>query len=367
MKCTLLHQNLLRGLTRVGKAGQTKTQMPILQNTLLSVKDGGLSLTTTNTEITIKTQILGKVEKEGGICVPTRLLIELISSFPEGNVVFETKENDLLISCGGFHAEIPGIDVQEFPPVPEKQAKGNTIEKNTFLTSLKSVLFSAATDEGRPILAGVKIQTQGKKAFLVTTDGYRLSLKEMVIGTEEVLDLIVPSRALFEVVRIGEEEKDEKNLVFTRAKDGQLGFYIGDTEIYTRAIDGAYPNYEKIIPKTIGTSVVFEKEQFLRAVKSASIFARDNANIIRICVEDQHVVISANTPAVGQSKIDVEAKIKGEGGEIAFNSRFLLEFLGVISTKNILFEMTGSLNPGVFKLEGDSSYLHIIMPVRVQS
>jgi DNA polymerase-3 subunit beta len=142
-------------------------------------------------------------------------------------------------------------------------------------------------------------------------------------------------------------------------------FTVGDTEIHTRPIAGEYPNIEKIVPTRHNTRAMIDKTSLLHAVKSASIFARDNANILRLHIENQTIIVSANTPQVGENHVEVEAKVDGEGGDIAFNSRFLLEFLNGFAGEELLFEMTGSLNSGVFKPVKDDSYLHIIMPVRV--
>jgi len=141
---------------------------------------------------------------------------------------------------------------------------------------------------------------------------------------------------------------------------------LKDVQIYTRLIEGEFPVYSRIIPQSFTTRAVFDKEEFLKAVKLSSIFARDGANIVKIKVGKEGLTLSANATQVGENVCEVEGVIDGDENEIAFNSRFLLEFLQVIDSKEIAFEMTGPLNPGVFKLPGDESYLHIIMPVRVQ-
>jgi DNA polymerase-3 subunit beta len=148
---------------------------------------------------------------------------------------------------------------------------------------------------------------------------------------------------------------------------GQMLFVAGDTKIMTRIIDGEYPPYERIIPKTHNTSCEIDTDELLKAVKSASIFARDNANIVRLEIGKEGVRIQANTPQVGENTIDVDAKVEGEGGQIAFNSRFLIDFLSGPAKETVVFKMTGSLNPGEFRNKGEDNFLHIIMPVRVQS
>jgi len=367
MNITLLQEHLSTALSRVGKIVTPKTQLPILGMVLLETKDNQLRMVTTNTETTCVSWVGAKVTKEGGVCVPVKLLSEFVLSLPSDKVTLETKENNLTISCGGFTATIPGVGKDEFPPVPEKKKEASKTKKDIFVKSIGAVLSAAATDEGRPILTGVKIQKKDGDMVLAATDGYRLSVKRSDVGISGLTDIVIPARALSEIVRVSMEEKETDTVEIAVIGDGQLGFYLGNTEIYTRAIDGEYPNYEKIIPKTTTTKAVLDHEVFLRAVKSAAIFARDNANIIKLHFEKDEVVISANTPQVGENTVTVSTKIEGEDQDIAFNSRFLLEFLGSIDEEKIVFEMTGSLNPGVFKIEGDDSFFHIIMPVRVQS
>lgn len=241
------------------------------------------------------------------------------------------------------------------------------LDKEKIVNALSMVMFAASTDEGRPLLGGVKIQQHDGPTIFAATDGYRLSMKHLTRASNEDMDMVVPARALQEVVKVGLEEKEVNDIGMIKLGEGQLAFTIGDTEIHTRLVDGQYPDFEKIIPTTYTTRVLLDKEALSRAVKSASVFARENANIIKLHIENQTVTVSANTPQVGENEVDVQAKVDGEGGELAFNSRFLIEFLANYTEEELLLEMTGSLNPGVFKPVKDESFLHIIMPVRVAS
>jgi DNA polymerase III subunit beta len=368
MIVSILQENLFKALSRTSRVVPVKPQLPVLQNVLLSTSGGSLKITATNLETTEIVLVGAKVEKEGGICVSSRLLLEFVSSLPQSTVKISTNEGSLAVQCGNFRATIPGVAAEEFPPVSEAVKKsGPAMEKSEIIEALGRVVFSAATDEGRPLLTGVRIvQREGETVF-AATDGYRLSVKRITLKTKEALDFLVPARALQEVMKACTEEKDTKNITLTKPSDGQVSFDVGDTEIRTRLIDGEYPNFEKIIPTKYNTRVLLEKNILEKAVKSAAIFARDNANIIRFHIENQTLTISANTPQVGEDEVDVEAKVDGEGGDIAFNSRFLLEFLANYPEEDVLFEMTGALNPGVFRPTKDDSYLHVIMPVRVQS
>ena len=368
MNISILQENLLKALTREGRIVSPKAQLPIMQNVLLKATDSRFSVTATSLELTEITSTPAKVEKEGGICVLSRLFTDLVVSLPSETVQLVAKEGSLHIRCGGVKATIPGISASEFPPVSAVSKKeGIKFEKQALVSAFSGVLFAAATDEGRPLLTGVRLTKNEEGVAVAATDGYRLSLKSLPLHIEGKLDMVVPARAFMELVKISGEEKDAAAVSMTQNEDGQLVFVIGDTEIHTRAIAGEYPNIEKIIPKTHNTRVLVDTVGLTRAVKSAAVFARDNANILRFHIDNQSLVVSANTPQVGENHVEVDAKVDGDEGDIAFNSRFLLEFLGGYSGDEVLFEMTGSLNPGVFKKPKDQSYLHIIMPVRVQS
>lgn len=367
MIINVLQENLLKALTKASRIVPIKSQLPIIQNVLISTDEGRLKIVATNLEITEIIFVGAKVEKDGGICVSSRLLLEFISTLPQSTVRLETKEGALMIQSAGFRATIPGVAIEEFPPVTKTATKkGISIDKDEILEATTRVVFAAATDEGRPILTGVRIQKKEEETVFAATDGYRLSVKRVALKTKEPIDFLIPARALGEVIKACQEDKTMKTIDIVMAGDGQAIFIVGDTEIRTRLIDGEYPNFEKIIPTKHNTRVLLDKTSFEKAVKAAAIFARDNANIIRLHIENQKVSVSANTPQVGEDQIDIDAKVDGEGGDMAFNSRFLLEFLSNFPEEELLFEMTGSLNPGVFKPVKDDSYLHIIMPVRVQ-
>jgi len=369
MKITILQENLSKGISSVERFVSTKTQLPILANIYLKAEKKGLRLQATNLETGITLWLRAKIEKEGEITVPARVFSEFLNSLPKEKVELELKEKTLLVSCGSFSAAFNSIAADEFPPLPSLGDKKPSaiFPFSTLLPAVEKVSFAAARDEGRPVLTGVKFEPKGEKLILVATDGYRLSVKELKKSELKISSpLIVPARSLSEILRIaGESEEGKIGLSFTE-KGNQAIFSFPDAEIVTRLIEGEFPQYQKIVPSSFSTRLKLGKESFLKAVKTASIFARDSANIVKFRIEKNSLIVSANSPQVGGNKTKVEAEVQGEKKEIAFNCRFLLEFLGKIEEDEIIFEMSESLNPGVFKIPQDSSYLHIVMPVRVQ-
>lgn len=367
MKITILQENLLRALTRANRIVPVKPQLPVVANVLFSTEEGRVKITATNLETTEVVRVGAKVEKDGGICVSSRLFLELVSTLPHSAIVLTLQDGALQVDAQGYRASIPGLPASEFPAVARCGEKPTVLLKKTdTIGAVSQVVFAAATDEGRPILTGVRVLQQDGETLFVATDGFRLSVKKLPLKTKEELNFLVPARALDEVVKVCLEEKDAGEVSLTKLPSNQLVFGVGDTDIQTRLIDGEFPNFEKIIPLKHNTRALFDKQTLMKAVKSAAIFARDNANIIRFHIENQTVVVSANTPNIGENQIEVEAKVDGEGGDTAINSRFLIDCLANFPGEELLFEMTGSLNPAVFKPARDDSYLHIIMPVRVQ-
>lgn len=365
MILSLLQENLLRALSQTTRIISSRAQLPVLQNVLLSTEEGQLRVTTTSLENTESAWVGAKIDKEGALCVPARLLTEFVTTLPPETVRLAADRGSLSVACGGTQATIPGVPATEFPPVPsQKQTQAATLAKDDFCSALSLVLFAAATDEGRPLLTGVKIRSEEEGLLLAATDGYRLAVKRVRLLPKNDVDMVVPARALSEVVKVAIEEKEADKISFSTKEEGQLIFELGNVQIATRLIGGEYPGFDKIIPKTFTTRVHLEKDALARAVKSAAIFARDNANIVHLSVAGQKIIVSAGGAGVGENRVELPVEVNGEGGEIAFNSRFLLEYLANLPDVELLFEMTGSLNPGLFRPVKDDSLTHIIMPIR---
>jgi len=374
MKLSVLQENLAKGLSLVSRSVAPKAQLPVLGNILLTTDKGRLKLSATNLETGINYWLGAKIEKEGAISVPAKILTEFVSSLPSEKIELEVKENSLNLICGAYQASFVGLPASEFPSLPTLKDKETfSFPSGELLKSISQVSFAAASDEGRPVLTGVLFQVKENNLVLVATDGYRLSFKKMgkVKGVEEAKEfkkgLIIPSRTLNEVGKILTDQEQEKGMGLTiTPSSNQIIFSTAEAEIVSRLIEGSFPEFEKIIPEKGTTKVVLETQDFIQAVRTAAIFARESANIVKFKVQSSKFKISANAPQVGENLIELEGKQEGEDNKIAFNSRYLLDFLNSVDTEQVSFEMTTPLNPGVFRPVGDPSYLHIIMPVRVQ-
>ncbi len=373
MKFSILQENLNKGLNIVNRFIVSRAQLPILNNILIKTDQGRIKLSATNLEIGINFWLGARVLKEGEICVPARVLTEYITSLPPEKINLESKKNLLEVSSNSYQANFVSLPSVEFPVIPTLKKKPEiSLKLKDLSKSIAQVTFASTQDEARPALTGVLIKTTKDGLMLVATDGYRLSLKEIkgIKGLEKLTkqkEILIPSRALIEIGKIiSEGQRDDALGMSISKENNQVIFSTSSVEVISRLIEGKFPDFERIIPDKNTTKVTIDTESFFQAVRSASIFARESANIIQFEISGSQLEIISNSPQVGENRIKLEVKTEGKKGKIAFNSRYLLDFLNSLNSELLTFEISTSLNPGVFKPVDDKSYLHIIMPIRVQ-
>jgi len=202
---------------------------------------------------------------------------------------------------------------------------------------------------------------------MVATDSHRLSKNISVSIKQKPGGLKAPLLVSAKTIRALLSNKSDDDVVISVSeKNNQIVFSQGETVLVGRLIDAEYPDFEKIIPTDFSTGAEFDKAEMQNALKTASIFARDNANIIKLSVRKDSISVWAKSSSLGENSVEVTAKTTGESNEIAFNGRYLLDLLQNIDAETMVFEMTGPLNPGVFKIANDKSFVHLIMPIRVK-
>ncbi len=371
MKLIVLQENLTKAVTQASRFTSIRPQLPILGNILLKATKTKLTIASTNLEISVLTQIGAKIEEEGEISIPSKTISELVSNLPKEQITLESEKEQLKIKTSGFSSNVLGMDATDFPKIPGNLTKPFNLPKKEILESLSQVTFATSIDETRPILTGVLMIFDKKSVTLVATDGFRLSQKRILLNTQKgelkTKKVVVPKGILGEIGRSLEEAAELQLEI--QDKEKQIIFGLGDVVLSSRLLEGDYPDFEKIIPKSSSITVRLDKEDFLRAVKLASIFAREAANIVKLKLSKDSVKILAESGSSGNQETDVEAKIEGEtkGFEIAFNYRFLEEFLHSVAGEEVKMEFTTTDKAGIFTDSADPNYLHLIMPVRVQS
>ncbi|MBI5045380.1 MAG: DNA polymerase III subunit beta [Candidatus Levybacteria bacterium] len=369
MKITLLAESLQKKLSYLNHAISTRTDLPILLNILIETEASGIKLSATDLEIGIEITVPAEVVEEGSISVPARSFIELVNSLPNEKLTLFLDKNMLIVESKKTKSSFQTTPASDFPKLYED--KGAMIASVSFVGLKKDasiVVLSSSTDTGRPALSGVLFKKEDEGFLLVGTDGYRLSLKHHTVtgegsGAKEEMSIIVPAKVVREVLSM----KDENQIaIYLSRSSNQIIFEQKDVLLVGRLIEAEFPNYERIIPSDHNSKASFDREALLKAVKICSIFAREAANIITLSLKKDMILVSSQTPSLGENTVEVEAQLVGEENEIAFNARYLLEILSGLTQNEITLEMTGPLNPGVFKIKDDASFLHLIMPIRVQ-
>lgn len=375
VKVSCLQENLQRALGRVSRAVATRTTLPVLSNVWIGTEDGRLRVAATNMEIGVTTWIDASIEEEGVITVDARLLSEFVNTLPAGQVDLEldSKRLSLTVRAGRAKAAINGIDAQDFPVITSMKDDDFTvrIDAQRLRERISLVEFAAATDESRPVLAGVLTRFDGDTMLLASADGFRMAIAEGSSGTavEERMDLIVPARAYRELARLVGDYDDEVILSVTSNR-AQILARFGDTEWVSQLIDGTFPDVKQIIPKEFTTRVDVGRDALLNAVRRASYFARENNDVIRFSIhsgDDEmtpgSVEVTANAAERGNSESFVDASISGGELQIAFNSKYLADVLGVLKHGNVMLGMNGANQAGVVRPSGGDSYSHVIMPM----
>jgi len=376
MKLSCLQENLNRGLNVVSRAVATRTTLPITSNVLLATDQSRLKLVATNLEMAISCWIGAKVEEEGAITVPARLLTEFVSSLPNDKVEvsLSPRTKTLELKCARFEARISGMDAKDFPPIPTVDGGITThVEVEALHQGINRVVFAAATEESRPVLTGVDAQFDGDLVTLAAADGFRLAVCKLSLAspvTQEI-EAIIPSRTLTELNRLMAEQEEAVEITVNSDK-GQALFRLKNVELVSQLVQGAFPKYDQLIPQGYSTRAVVDVAEFLRATRTAAIFARDGSGIVRLVVvpggelKPGKVTVSARSEEVGDDVGEIDATVEGEEAKIAFNGRYLIDVLSVLREPQVALETTSPSSPGVIRPVGVDNYLHVVMPMFVQ-
>ena len=379
MKLSCLQENLSRGLAIVQRAVATKTTLPITQNVLLSTDGGRLKMSATNLQMAVTTWIGAQVEEEGTVTVPARLLTEFVNSLPAERVDFTSTQEPLSIrlECARFRATINGQSSEDYPPIPTvTEGSVARIEAKVMRDAINRVAFAAATDDSRPVLTGVRVELSDDNFTFAAADGFRLavytgSLAEPV--TEDV-SFTVPTRSLQEVNRLLAAQTDPVEFMVTPQKS-QVLFRLGNIELVSQLVQGAFPNYAQLIPERYETRVVVPHASIAQAAKAAASFARDGSGIVRLHITtgangtSGKVAVSSRAEEMGENTGEVDGEVEGKDGKIAFNTRFFSDVLDVLGGDEVALETTTASSPGVIRPANDPegySYVHVVMPMFVQ-
>ncbi len=336
-----------------------------VQGVLLNNKGGELEIRATNLTAYYNTIIKNQEKQKTEALIEPKKIGEFLSLLPPGKITINLEEKQITITKDKTQGSFPLWEAKDFPLPPEMNGeKEQKIKTDWLIKNLPLVLFSTSPDETRPALTGVNFLTQEEELVLVSTDGFRLSLVKTK-NNQKFSPMLVPADFLNEVFRFIKEEKELGLTLSDKEKTIRLS--IGDNQFYSRLIEGEFPPYEKVLPAEKKTTIIADREELLKNVKIISVFARDFSNIVICEFKKDGIYLTPKVDGGEKSSAYQEAEVEGEQQKVAFNFKFLIDFLGHVTAKKIAIELLRPDAPVVFKSEGNKEFLHIIMPVRIQS
>ena len=376
MNVSCLQEHLAKGLGIVGRAVAARSTLPITANVLLATEEGRLKLAATNLEIAISAWVPAQIEEEGAITIPARLITDFVNSLPSEKIemTLAPRSKQLKLVCARNQASMSGVDAEDFPPIPAVEDGASLeLDPQELQKAISQVIIAAATDDSRPVLTGVDLVMEGDQLTLASADGFRLSIRHMTLpkAVPERVEVIIPARALNELSRLLPDETEPVQLMLNAARTQAL-FRLKNIELVAQLLQGTFPTYTQLVPDDYTSRAVVDAGEFLRETRTAAIFARDGSGIVRLQFtpgEELNVgkmVISARAEEIGDNLGEVDATVEGEADKIAFNSKYLQDFLAVVGDGRIALEMSGPSRQGVLRPMGDDSYVHVLMPMVVQ-
>ncbi len=362
MKVQVTQANLARALNTVARVASVRGTLPILANVLLKTESGRLNIMATNLDVAISHFVGTKVEKEGAITVPARLMQDFVTNLPEDVINLEVEDKKLSVKTDRYNSVINGIEADDFPLMPAiSSAASWKVPTADFKSALSKVVFAASADDARPVLTGVYFKSAGGEVNVAATDSYRLAEAKVGKSASDV-EFLVPGGAINDLLRIISDNEKE---VVVKHDDQQVQFSSGDVTLVARLIEGTYPDYKKLIPTKFATTARLSRDDFLGVTKVSALFARESAGSVTVSVSKASGQLSINAVAaqLGENTAKADAKVSGDG-EVTLNSRYLAEALGAFSADEVEFCFNGKLEPCVLRSLKEADYLHLIMPLR---
>ncbi len=356
-------------LNVVCKAAAVRGIQPVLSNVLIQTIDSNqIKLCATDLDISVEMNISAEISENGSITLPAKKLAEIISKLPSEKVSFklQNESNTVEIKCSSSKFDIKGISSSEFPPIEYPESDDFVeVEIEPLLKAVRQTLFATATYDMNNVLSGVFCKIEDNILEMAALDGNRLSrIKEDIENKDsKSFSVIIPSRTLKEFINIVAGVEDEK--VAITVKNGQILFKLTDRYISSRLIEGQYPNYEQLIPISNSKKAKIDKSKFLSSIDRVSTMVNERTNIVKLSFNKDNLQITADTPDLGDSCDEFAVDYKNDSLDIAFNYRYIQDFLKIVESENVLVEMDGSLSGVLYRSENEKDAICLIMPVQL--
>jgi len=365
MKITATKQSLLDALLVVSRAVSARAALQALSGILITA-DAEARLRATDMELGLDIALDGEVEGGGSVVLPGRLLVEVARSLPDGQVSLALRESekDVEITAGSSKFHLRTLPADDFPRFPEPEGDPVELPAEALRDTINRVARAASRDEARPVLTGVLVTAEGDQLTMVATDSYRLAVKRTKLDSAvpERLEANVPARALRELARLIESAGDEALRVWLTRN--QALFRVGQVSLSSRLIDGQFPNHDQLLPDSYEHEVKLPRSELLEVTRRVSQLAQRNA-ALRLSFSDGELVVSAETPDLGDAREALPAPYDGELLEIGFNPEFVRDGLESIDADEIVLKLISPLRPGLLEPSGSDDFSYLVMPIRL--
>ncbi len=365
MKIICTQENLKHGLQTVGRIISGTNTLPVLNNILFKTENGSLVLTTTNLELAMKTSVRCKVEKEGAVTIPAKTIIDLISNLPNQNITLSLEGTEIIVSTEDYTTKLHTLPAEDFPLIPTVESLWSaTLSAPEFKQSLEQVIFATALSESQPVLSGVSFTAKDKEVIFAATDRYRLAEKKLVTkNTTGSRDAVIPHRTAVEISRLIGPADSEVNIALA---DNQMAVSVGSVELVSRLIDGQYLDYHQIFPTEFETIVSVDRQQFVNALKTSSIFSKlGNSVLFKFSPETKSLILSSSSQDIGESQVTLLGEVSGPEGQVLLNYKYVLDALNTMEEKKVLFKVFNDASLVVMSPEGNENYTYLVKPISV--
>lgn len=370
MKISLASKKeLFESLNKVHSVVEKKNTLQILSNLHLSVQNEVLTIKATDLEVSMETSLPVRMLEEGKATVSAKNFLEIIRELPEKEVIIHSKENHWIgISCGKSNFNIMGLAPEDFPSLPVYSGKNALKTKVDVLKKMVDhTIFAVSTDETRYHLNGVYLELgENNRHRMVATDGHRLAYYEDVLfdNPKDTLPkgIIIPRKGIQEIRKVIDGVNGSVELA---VEGNHLLVKTSNTFLSVRLIEGQFPDYKQVIPRSNSKSLELDKNEFSDSLRRVSLLANEKSRGIKLAISNGRIEISSNNPDIGEATEVIETKYKGDSLEIGFNAKYLQELLAVIQAESITFELNDRMSPGLIKVPGASEYLSVLMPMRL--
>lgn len=374
MNIICLQENLKKTLDNALRIIKHNSTLPILNNFLLNTDKGGLKISSTDLELGFVSWVPSKVLKEGSITIPAQILSQFVNNLSNKNIDIKVVDQKIYLNCENIKASINGLSSEDFPIIPKVKSDFTLVLDSKILKeSLGSVISSAALSSARPEISSIYLKVEPDQLKFVSTDSFRLSQKTLFLSSEKLKgrvkvnyeksqNIIIPLRMANEIFRI----LSDKNTNITIIVDqNQILFNLGDTQLISRLIEGNYPDYEAIIPKSFETRCYLSRMDLEEAVKLSGCFSsRLNEVVLKTNCSQSCIDVLSNNNEIGSNESKISAKIEGKDVVITFNWRYLLDGLKSIDSEDVVIEFSGDQKPAILKPPKDSDFFYILMPIK---